>query len=264
MSEIGPENIQPEPVEEPVSSAGEFSAERDIVAGRDIAGRDIAGHDIAGRDIYNTTTNIGFNQNTVLKLVVAVGLMVFLTAGCFFSGGIVVGVGALLALNRPVAVNTASSASMQMKLADLQNTPPDTPFTLSFSEEEINSYFHQVVAPDLNITNGKIRLLSPGKLIVAGDASELSNLPFAATFQVVTGQPGQTLKLVGAAVDLLPSSNGSFGWVAVPNAVLAPIAEQVNDYLGGHYVINGVSGGALDESGRPSDWNLHGITLGQN
>ena len=43
MSDIGPENIQPEPVEEPVSSAGQFSAERDIVAGRDIAGRDIAG-----------------------------------------------------------------------------------------------------------------------------------------------------------------------------------------------------------------------------
>lgn len=264
MSEIGPDNIQPEPVEEPADSAGQFSAERDIVAGRDIAGRDIAGHDIAGRDIYNTTTNIGFNQNTVLKLVIAVGVIVFLTAGCFFSGGIVVGVGALLALNRPVPVTAASAASMQMKLADLQSTPPNTPFTLSFSEQEINSYFNRVVAPDMNITNGKIRLLSPGELVVGGDASELSNLPFAATFQVVTGQPGQTLKLVGAAVDLLPFSNGSFGWVVVPNTVLAPIAEQINDYLGSHFVINGVSGGALDASGRPSDWNLHGTTLGQN
>jgi hypothetical protein len=264
MSDIGPENIQPEPVEEPVSSAGQFSAERDIVAGRDIAGRDIAGHDIAGRDIYNTTTNIGFNQNTVLRLVIAVGLIVFLTAGCFFSGGIVVGVGALLALNRDVPVTVASSASMQMKLADLQNTPPDTPFALSFSEEEINSYFHEVVAPDLNITNGKIRLLSPGELIVAGDASKLSNLPFAATFRVVTGQPGQTLKLVGAAVDLLPFTNGSFGWVAVPTAVLAPVAEQINDYLGGHFIINDVSGGTSGLTGPPSDWILKGITVGQN
>jgi hypothetical protein len=260
MSDIEPGNIQPEPAEEPIGSSSQFSAERDIVAGRDIAGRDIAGRDIAGRDIYNRTTVIGFNQDTVLKLMIAVGLMVFLTAACFFSGGIVVGVGALAALNRQVPVSAVAAQSMGVKLSALQSYAPDQPFTLSFTEEEINSFFHNVVAPDLNITNGKIRLLSPGKLIVAGDASGLSNLPFAATFQVVKDKPGQTLELVGAAVDLLPFSRGSFGWVAVPNSVLAPIAGQVNDYLGKNFMISSVSEAPGATVSQPA-WQLNGVTV---
>src|SRR5436190_24380308 len=85
--------------------------------GGDAAGRDInkelnAGRDIVGRDVVttNATTIVGFSPKAVMQLVVSVGLLVFVTAACFFSGGLVVGGAALVALERPVNSNSEAAA----------------------------------------------------------------------------------------------------------------------------------------------------------
>ena len=61
------------------------------------------GGDIVGRDkvtqTTTTVTNVGMAPEAVRRLVITVGVMVFVTALCFFSGGLVVGAAALQALS---------------------------------------------------------------------------------------------------------------------------------------------------------------------
>jgi len=63
------------------------------------------GGDVAGRDVVKTTattTIVGFSPKDVQRLIITVGVIVFVTAGIFFSGGLAVGFVALRELNRTV------------------------------------------------------------------------------------------------------------------------------------------------------------------
>ncbi len=224
-----------------------FDAQRDIVAGRDIAGRDIV-----------TQTTYGVSQQTLVKLVIAVGTMVFITAACFFSGGVAVGIGALAALNRQVGLSPEAARSMGGKLNELQTSAPNQAFDLTFSEEEIDSYFRLVIGPEVGVTEGKVRLLEPGRLIISGRAQALSNLPLAAIFEM-QDHPGEPLHLLGAAVQILQFQSASFGWVAVPTALLQPLTDQVNESLGTNYRVTDVREVLGLPEAQPA-WLIGGVT----
>ena len=218
--------------------------------GGDVAGRDVhktttAGRDVVGGDVVTTTTttHVGFSIGAVQRLVVTVGMLVFVTALCFFSSGFVLGGVALAALGRPVGSNPEAAVSFQGKLSALQNLPPGERYAFSFTEEEISSYFRLVMAPTLgglNVTDGKVRLLDDGHLVIGGRAEGLGGINFAATF-AVQDEVGKPLDLTAAAVQVLPTRNTPFGWVLVPPAALGGLEQSLNDLFGNVQIVQATS-----------------------
>src|SRR5512139_3717531 len=86
------------------------------------------GGDVVGRDkvvqTTTTVTNVGMTPEAVRRLVITVGAMVFVTALCFFSGGIVAGAVAVQALGRPVDSSLPNAASFQAKLDQVNAAEP--------------------------------------------------------------------------------------------------------------------------------------------
>ena len=187
------------------------------------------GGDVAGRDVVKTTTTtIGFGPKEVQRLILNVGALVFVTALVFFSGGVAVGFLALNALNRPVnSDNPPAAARFESHINELRALPPGQPFVFGFTEEEISSYFRLNLAPQIGVTNGKVRLLDTGELVVGGQAAQFGNLPFAATFEV-QDTPGAPLKLTALAVQILRLDNSPFGWVFLPPALFQSGADHLN------------------------------------
>ncbi len=250
-------NPQPPPMEPPRDASGNVSSQGDIQAGRDIAGRDIAGGDIAGRDVlHRETTNIGFSQQTVLRLVIAVGVMVFITGACFFSGGVAIGAGAFLALNRPVNSNLPAAQNTQNKLDAIRALPPNQPFQVTFTEEELSSYFRFFVGPQNGIQDGKLRLLPDDKLVISGDVDSLGGRSAAAVFSVQKNSE-QPLHLELAAIRVLDAGKGVFGYVLVPTSLLQPVSDQINAALAGNYRITNIR--EVGSESQPA-WSIEGIT----
>jgi hypothetical protein len=213
--------------------------------GGDVAGRDVhkpttAGRDVVGGDVVtNTTTHVGFSASAVQRLLITVGVLVFVTAFCFFSSGFVLGGAALVALNRDVASSQAAADRFAAGLAALQSLQPGETATFQFTEDEISSYFRFVLAPTmggLNVSDGRVRLLENGRLVVGGQAQGLGGVNFAATFEV-TDAIGRPLNLQAAAVQALPTRDTAFGWVLVPNLALGGVERSLNDLFGNVQVL---------------------------
>jgi hypothetical protein len=202
------------------------------------AGGDLNAGTFVGGNMTTTTTttntNVGFNATQVQRLIITVAALIFVTAGCFFSGGLVLGVGAFAALN---AQNFASSEqaalSFQAKLSQLSSLPPGQAFEFPFTEDEISSYIKFILGDQIGFApeTGKARLLDPGELVVGGELTSLGNMPVAATFEM-TNEVGAPLKLKGAAVQILRLGNLPFGWVAVPTIFLQDVEANINHLFG--------------------------------
>lgn len=206
---------------------------RAVQGGVEIGGRAAVsvGGDVAGRDVVRTTTtNVGFSAAAVQRLIIVVGALVFVTAACFFAGGIMVGGALIVALNRPVSVSPQAADSMQAKLDALQALPAGQPFQQTFTEEELNSYWQLTAGPQVGIApgTGAVRLLDDNKILIAGRATGLGNLMVAATFEPQVNRPGQPFKMDGAAVKVLSLGATSVGWMPIPTAPLQPVAENVS------------------------------------
>ncbi len=218
------------------------------------------GGDVAGRDVVKTTTTttvIGFSPKDVQRLIIVVAAIVFVTAACFFSGGVALSAGAFVALNRTVDSNEAAADRFESYLAQLRALPPGQSFTLQFTEEEISSYFRLRLASQIGVTDGKVRLLDESsQLLVAGQARDLGGLPFAATFEL-KDTPGAPLRLTSAAIQVLQlkDKNGkisSFGWMFVPTPLLQPLASNLNN-LFGNVQLTSVAATA------PHTWTVNGV-----
>src|SRR5690349_11353400 len=157
----------PDPEADETQPGVKIRSRRDVNVDGDLAGRDIV------KNTTTTTTNVGFSIDAVQRLVIAVGLMVFLTAACFFSGGVVVGGAALAALDKKVGSSLDAANSMQAKLDQIRALGPGTQFQFTFSEDEISSYLRFIAGPPMGVSDGKVRLLEPGKLVMGGEASQL-------------------------------------------------------------------------------------------
>jgi hypothetical protein len=131
--------------------------------------------------------------------------------------------------------NPIAAKNFQSKLDGLSILAPSTSTTLTFSEEELSSYFHLVVErKGLSglVSDGQVRILDSGQVVVAGRADRLGGLPFAATFDWQTNAPHQTLRLAGAWLDVVPLGNSPLGWVPVPTAALGWVQDSVNSLFG--------------------------------
>ena len=186
---------------------------------------------IAGVEIKGSVGTItGFSEQAVFRLLVAVGVMVFFTAACFFSGGIVIGVGAFTALNKAAIVGPPSALSMQNKLDQINALPSGQRFGVTFSESEFNSYMNLIAGKSFGLQNAQVRLLDePGTFVVSGNSTSMSNLPIIATFRLATGDTPIVLK--SAAVQVLPFGNAPVGWIPVPASVAASSVGSLNQQL---------------------------------
>jgi hypothetical protein len=188
----------------------------------------------------HNTTNVGFGVAAVQRLMVTVGLLVFVTAACFFSGGAVLGGAAIAALDRP---DSSTGDGLAAQFADLlatwHNLAPGEAATVQFTEAQISAYFAEELAPTLplDITDAKVRLLGDQQLVVGGRAGGLGNLNFAATFDW-QDTPGAPLRLDAAAVQALDLGAAPFGWVAIPTTPLQPLTTSLNDLFGGVQITN--------------------------
>jgi hypothetical protein len=238
----------PEPEADETYPGVKIRSQQDVNVGGDVAGRDV---------VKNTTTNVGFSVDAVQRLVIVVGLMVFITAACFFSGGVAVGGVALAALNKQVGSSLDAANSMQAKLNEIRALGPGMPFQFTFSEDEISSYLRFIAGPPTGVSNGKVRLLEPGKLVMGGQSDKLGGLPFAATFEVQYNTPGQPLRLTGAAIQVFKWRNSDFGWIVVPTPFLQGIADEVNAAIGAGYELSNVTDAS---QGADLAWAAEGVT----
>jgi len=205
-------------------------------AGRDIVGRD----EVTNTTTNTTTTNVGFSAAMVQRLIVTVGALVAATAACFFVLGTVSAVGLTVAFERFVPPNQTAADSFAANLAALRALPPGQPYEFSFTEEEISSYFHLMLEPNLNgeIRDGEVRLLNARQLALRGQAKRLGGLQFAATFEWQKNKPGAPLELTGALVHLLPLGKSPLGWVPLPVAALRPVETMLNSLFGNVAIVD--------------------------
>ena len=219
------------------------------------AGRDVtAGRDIAGGDIVTSTTQVGFSERAVLRLVIVVGVLVFITAACFFSGGIAVGAGAFAAINQEVNSSLPVAQSVQITLQKIEALPEGQNFRVEFTERQLSSYFKFILAPELGIEDGKLRVISADQIAIAGSTDILGQRRFVATFSI-NPESAEPLQLQNAAVQVVDAGPSSFGWVAVPTLLLGPVEDRINQRLVGNFQITAVS----ELLGAERGLEIHGI-----
>lgn len=205
-----------------------------IEAGRDLNAGTFVGGNMTTSSTTTTNTNVGFNAAQVQRLIVTVAMLIFVTAGCFFSGGLVLGVGAIAALNSQNFTSSEAAASrFQSKLEQLRTLTPGQPFEFPFNEDEISSYVKFILGDQIGFVpeTGRARLLTRGVLVVGGELASLGNIPVAATFEL-TNEIGAPLRLKAAAVQILRLGDLPFGWVGVPTIFLQDLERSVNSLFG--------------------------------
>jgi len=203
------------------------SGEINLRAGRDAN----VGGDVVGRD---KVVQVGYSPAAVQRLLITVGVLVFVTAACFFSGGVATG-GAIAVLLQDRPASPEAAQMMQNKLNFIQNQPAGAPFQETFTEVELNSYVKYIAGPQMGFApgTGEARILDNGQLAISGRLEALGNLRVVAIFAPQTGPTDQLLKPVAAAVEILPLNNPAFGWVAAPPTLLADLDTSVNSALAG-------------------------------
>lgn len=225
-------------------------------------GRDVnVGGDVAGRDVVKTTTTItGFSEQAVQRLLLMVGALVFVTAACFFSGGLAVGFFAFDALNKQVGSSPEAAARFQASLARLNALQPGQRFELTFSEDEISSYVRFIAGPQLGFApdTGRARLVTEAAsgetlVVIAGQLQAAGNLPVIATLDL-QNTPGEPFRIRSAAARVL-NTGTPFGWVAVPTPIVQPVQDRLNSLLGDVALTSAVS----DNDPVNPTWQINGV-----
>lgn len=200
----------------------------DIRGGEVRAGGDIVGGDvrIAGDAIRAQTVTVqrGFSASDVQRIVLVVGVLIFVTAACFFAFGAASAAAIVAIINRPLPGGSSleAAAAMQHKIEALNSLQLGQSFRVTFTEEEVSSYFRFVVGPQLGISDGKARFMdTPGAIVIGGNLDAAGGLPFLARLNITT--TAQPLALESVWLKVLPTpSNSGFGWIPV-----TPLAYQL-------------------------------------
>jgi hypothetical protein len=227
MSEQPPD--QPEPAEssplQNVNGGANLQANDDINVGGDVVGRD--------KVTQTTITNVGMTPEAVRRLVITVGVMVFVTALCFFSGGIVVSAVALQALGRPVDSSLENAAAFQSKLDQVNAAEPGQLVVWGFTESELSAYFRHDLGPRIGIApeTGRARFLPNGQVEFYGRWSGFFNLPVLVVTNIE--QDAATLyHTQSAAVRLFGNESDLLGLMALPAFVVQPLVDAINADIG--------------------------------
>lgn len=253
-------NSEPPPSQTDIKIGGNVGG--DVVTG-DLTKNTTAGRDVVGRDVvYNqNTTNVGFTPAAVQRLIITVGMLVFVTAACFFSGGVVVGGAALAALQKSGnSENISAAQRFQNTVATIQQAPANQNFTFRFTEEEMSSYFRLVVGPQVGVSEGKVRLLdvTRGEMVLGGQLDRMGGLPFAVTVEM-QGTPGAPMRIKAAAVQVLRLGDSAFGWVVVPGGLLQGVVDDFNAVFSNAAFTEVSAVGTSGPTAGPT-WVLEGVT----
>jgi hypothetical protein len=223
---------QPTPPPEPSRGGvdirgGDVRAARDIIAG-DV---NVAGDSISGQTI---TVQRGYSASDVQRIVMIVGGLVFLTAACFFVFGAISAAALVGVLSRPLPGGSPPEAGlrMQAKIDQLNSLQPGQQFRVTFTEEEVSSYFRNFAGPSLGISDGRARFLDqPGEIALGGNLDSAGGLPFLAQLKVTTN--ATPLELQGVWVKILPTPTGvNLGWIPV-TALAGNLGARINAALFG-------------------------------
>ncbi len=193
------------------------------------------GGDVVGRDkVTQTTTNVtnvGMGPEAVRRLVITVGVLVFVTALCFFSGGILVGATALRAFDRPINSTVSAAQDFQSGLNEVKNLSAGRSFQWTYAETDLSSYTRFFLGPKLG-SNWRARLLPNGEVAFQGNWSGMLGLPVTVVTRMEPNSP-QLYHTTGAMVQVITVSNSDFGWVALPAFVVQPLVDAINQDIGG-------------------------------
>lgn len=222
----------------------------DVAIGGDVAGRDIVKSTTVGDDLIqgNVTnvTNVGMSPQAVQRLLITVGMLVFVTAACFFAGGIFVGANVFTALNKPVGSSPDAAASFEQKINTVAQLQPGDTYQLRFTEDELSSYLKFVLGPQIGLSNARARVLGDGQFVVYGRYDDLGGLPI---MLVGSPQPGsdQLFNVTQSSAQIVPIDSGQpntispVGWVPVPNALVQPLVDKALAPAGQRYTFTNVS-----------------------
>jgi hypothetical protein len=199
------------------------------------------GGDVVGRDKVTTTTtvtNVGVTAEAVRRLVLSVGALVFITAFCFFSGGLVVGIAALQAFARPLPSSPEAAQDFQAGLSQVQTLPPGQPFRWSYTENELSSYIRFILGPQIGF-DGRARFLSSDEVAFQGPWVGMGGRPVMVVTRMETNSP-QLYRTVSAAVQILPLQDSVFGWVPLPPSAVQPLVDAINQNMGEGFVAKAI------------------------
>jgi hypothetical protein len=202
------------------------------------AGDDVTvGGDIVGGDkTTNTTTNVGFSATQVQRLLITVGVLVFATAACFFTGGVAVGAVAFNALRTPVGSSSEAAQRFSDSVTQIQALEPGEAFDFRFSDEELSSWVKFVAGPQIGFApeSGRARIIDNDEIVIHGQLAAAENLPVVATLKF-TNDPDRPIQIISAAAKFLRVGEpiDSFGYVVVPNAFLSDTEQRINALIGG-------------------------------
>ncbi len=221
-------SVPPEPARGGIDiHGGDVRAARDIVAG-DV---NVAGDSISGQTV---SVQRGYSANEVQRLILIVGGLVFLTATCFFIFGAVSAAALVNAVNRDLPGGSSQEAAQNMahKIDALNSLSPGQEFRVSFSEDEVSSYFRFLLGPAIDVADGKARFLeTPGRLAISGKLDNGKGLPFLAEAELTKG--AVPFQLRGAWVKIIPTPDGwSFGWVPV-TPLAQDLSGRINNFMFG-------------------------------
>jgi hypothetical protein len=205
----------------------------DVTVGGSVVGRDqitSVGDDLIQGNVTNVT-NVGLSPQAVQRLIITVALVVFVTAACFFAGGIFVGANVFTALNKSVGSSTEAAASFEQKLGAVAQLQPGETYQLRFSEDELSSYLRFILGPQIGLNNARARVLGNGQFVIYGRYADLGGLPIMLVGSPQTGGD-QLFNVSQSSVQIVPVDSGqantvsTLGWVPMPNLLVQPLVDK--------------------------------------
>ncbi len=186
--------------------------------------------DLVARD---KVTVIGMPPEAVRRLVLTVGVLVFVTAACFFTGGVFLGAKAVAALGKPVDSNPIFGQQFQATIGQIIAQPEGTQFEWTWTEEQLSSYLRNFLGPRIGLNDARARILDDGQVIFYGKWNGFANLPVMAVVAVNTNSD-RLFTLRSAAFRVFGDPKDQFGWIALPTSVLQPLVDQIDKDIGGN------------------------------
>ncbi len=210
------------------------------------------GGDVVGRDkvTQTTVTNVGMSPEAVRKLIITVGVLVFVTAFCFFLFGTVTAAAALGAFARPVPSNPVAAADFQRGLNQVEALAPGEAFVWKYEEVDLSSYVRFVLGPKVGMGNdGKARLLSSQQVSFKGPWSGVDGRQIMLITNLQINAP-QLYTLDKAYMQILPLGD-NLGWVPVSASTVQPLLDQINADIGTGFAARQVQYPPFSADGSP-------------
>jgi hypothetical protein len=164
-----------------------------------------------------------------LRLGIGIGAGIMLIIFIAFSGGIFLGTRIAVA-NAPVQTSPTVGNSVNNTLNQINQLPAGTTFNVGFSDTEASSYLRRI-DQDFGLQNAQVRFTENNEAVVKAQIPALGNREVLVTYELGTQNGRLTANLKGAAVNVLRLQNTNFGWVAIPNVLLANLDTQVQNQL---------------------------------